>query len=376
MAKAMAIHMHRPVEVKCWRFLGDVAQTQPREELVGLLMQARGGLPLTADDICSSDGLLPGRPTVIARRLIEIAERRGLVEVDRGAIVDITEDGETALEEEQVFVAEHGPWTVWVVSDPLLPDTPIRIERSARGRRAQKGKKGQGNDKRKLQNLPHRLKDIHRRRFTPWCGDRTEARIEAVDEVIEVLRPESSLHLHFDLEPGRTPALSVRGRLDGKGVDEHVAAPDVHHEEVFEAFLHARGEFERWSDGRLRVRFDELDDGERARFLRQWAAFHIEFDDWGRLRVEPISGIRLGAIDTGTASEWARWHLRHGITEPTWPDDYRAACETAAALFPEFDVMLPHQGVLADGLRGDDRSPPTYWHLQAPLDLNAEEGRR
>lgn len=374
----MRIEMHRSVDVRGWRFLGDVARAQAREELIGLLMQAqhRAPEPLGPEDICAADGLLPGRPPIIARRLIGIARAQGLVEADRGVVTALTDDGLAALQEDQVFVAEHGPWTVWVVDDPLLPTLPIRIERATFERGAG-GKTRGGEEQASLANAPRRLSEVQRKRFSPWCGTRTEARIDAVEKVVEALHAKAQLRLSFILEPRRAPTLEVTGAVDGSKVDLPINPPDTDHAEVFAALMMAHGLLDRWSQGVWHASFDELvDDVERGRHRRRWRPDPVAFEEFGHFEVNPIADIPLAPLDDIEASHWARWHLQRSITSPLWADGYAEAQARARARFEQYDVTLPDRASLAADVRGDDRAPPAYWHLQAPLDLATEEAGR
>lgn len=121
------IVLQRAVEVRCWRVVGQVAKATKRTELLPVLLRAREREATDANDIAAHLLFESRSRHVVAKRLLQIAEVYGLLEATERRY-RLTDSGRNALETKQIFVPEHGTWTVWASDDPLLAAPVMHVE--------------------------------------------------------------------------------------------------------------------------------------------------------------------------------------------------------------------------------------------------------
>ena len=119
--------LQRKIGVQCWNVIGMVARACKRPELMPVLLRARERGRTSADDVAEHLLFEQRSRRVVAQRLLHIAALYRLVtETDRW--FSLTEAGAAALDSEQVFVPEHGSWTIWASEDPLLDHPILRVD--------------------------------------------------------------------------------------------------------------------------------------------------------------------------------------------------------------------------------------------------------
>ena len=121
------IILERPVNVGCWRTVGQVAKAGKRAELLPVLVRAQETGGTNARDLAGHLLFEPRSRRVVADRLLHIGAAYGLLDVDSHAFT-LTEAGKEAIDTGEVFVPEDGAWTLWASDDPALPSPVLRIE--------------------------------------------------------------------------------------------------------------------------------------------------------------------------------------------------------------------------------------------------------
>ena len=119
--------LERPVEIRCWRVVGEVAKAEKRPELTPVLLRASETGGTDARDVAGHLLFEARSRRVVAERLLDIGVAYKLLE-KRGRAFVLTGAGETAIDTEKVLVPDYGTWTVWASEDPLLPSPVLRIE--------------------------------------------------------------------------------------------------------------------------------------------------------------------------------------------------------------------------------------------------------
>ena len=115
----MRIEVNRKVDVVAYEVLATLAFPEDRTEVLSLLQMAEEFGSLTGDQVVDRrSGLLPGRPRVMGKRLLNMAADLELLEGGHGGRFNLTEYGRETLENETVFVPEEASWTIWVTEDP------------------------------------------------------------------------------------------------------------------------------------------------------------------------------------------------------------------------------------------------------------------
>ena len=152
--------------LRCWPLLHFLSLLQMAEEFGSL----------TGEQVVDRrSGLLPGRPRVMGKRLLNMAADLELLEGGHSGRFNLTEYGSETLENETVFVPEEASWTIWVTEDPLFPTTILHVERHREGR--------SDRDRRGVQPLPsvvshheleHRLDQSYRQFPSSGEGNQTQ----------------------------------------------------------------------------------------------------------------------------------------------------------------------------------------------------------
>jgi len=367
----------RRIGVFAWRVTGEVARATPRDWEIAVLKLVRDHETAEAEDVAAEllDGRLP-----VARRLLHICERNGLIE-GQGRAYRLTPAGVEAAESGRVFVPEEGSWTLWASRDPLLP-TPIlsvapwsepsafdEVVRNGRG-----GRDGAGADDRHFERLPGWVTSVQGVPLVPTAGNGEAVRIDSFgkEQQAEPADPEAALRVTLRVRPeGVTCELT--GRLDGRDVRVDLPPPELAHPAVWQTLLAGEGLDRQWDAVRaaLRVGFGDTTERERATHERALTFTKPQLPDLGVLDETSVEGVPVASASIDDANAWARWHLRQSVEAYATAARFSSWQADALAHFPEFSVSLPDRAELArDVWRVDlgTRPEPAYWQLQAAED--------
>ena len=366
---AGAIRLTREIPVECWRVIGQVAKAAKRNELLPTLLRARERGQTDARDIAEHLLFESGSRQVIAQRLLQIAERYGLL-VQENRQYRLTESGSAALETKQIFVPEHGTWTVWVSKDPLLSAAILRVEpwqeSSAFDEVWSKGRDKA--PKRHFEKLPRWVRDAEGVITTPLVGS-TSLRVDQLEHEGEVADAETTLRATWDVTGAR---MRIDGTLGGMPVNAVVGAPEMAADAVWMQLIQAEGLWSQW-DGAvdaLRVGFDETIAGERESLVQGVYFKRPDIESLGSFDATTVEGIALRARSAQDATRWAEWRLRERIQDYAVTDHFGAWTADAVKPFAEFDPPTPTRHELAESAWRDrtDRPTPSTWHLVAAED--------
>lgn len=366
---AGAIRLTREIRVECWRVIGQVAKAAKRNELLPTLLRARERGQTDARDIAEHLLFESGSRQVIAQRLLQIAERYGLL-VQENRQYRLTESGSTALETKQIFVPEHGTWTVWVSKDPLLSAAILRIE-PWRESSAFDEVWGDGRDKapkRRFEKLPRWVRDAVGVITTPLVGG-ASLRVDHLEPEGEVADAETALRATWDVSGAR---LRINGTLGGAPVNAVADAPEMAADAVWMQLMQAEGLWSQW-DGAvaaLRVGFDETIAAEREALARRVSFERPDIESLGIFDATAVEGIALRAGSAHDATRWAEWRLRERIQDYAITEHFGAWTADAVKPFAEFDPPTPTRQALAESAWRDrtERPTPSTWHLVAAED--------
>jgi hypothetical protein len=366
------ILLQRSTAVRGWRVTGSIALATRRDWEPALLKLAVAHGRVTVDTVVAE--LLGGR-SPIARRLLDVCARLGLLERDRGAWT-ATEAGRIAAQTGVVLVPERGTWTLWVAEDPLLASPIVAVtpwrEPSAYDERGK-------NVRRSVQPLPAVLTSTIGVVIEPPSGRRravriddlgTEARGELADE-------QASLKVTLTIAPASV-RVHVAGTIEGAQVDAEEPAPDLSHEQAWLALLRRAGMERQWDThrGALWVSFKDTSAPERTSMTRAIGFSRPTLDRLGTFDDAEVAGVPLRPKSPSDATEWAEWRLVRGITTYLPDDALAEAYRAAAQPFEDIAAPCPSRHELALRARGVDRPSPQYWRLQAPADWSILGRRR
>lgn len=366
---AGAIRLTREVRVECWRVIGQVAKAAKRNELLPVLLRARERGQTDARDIAEHLLFESGSRQVIAQRLLHVAEQYRLLEQENRQY-HLTDSGSTALETKQIFVPEHGTWTVWVSKDPLLNAVILRVEPWQEST-AYYEVWGEGRDKapkRCFEKLPRCVLDAVGVITTPLVGS-VSLRIDQLEPEGEVVDAETTLRATWDVTGGR---LRIDGTLGGSRVDAVANAPEISVDAVWMQLMQAEGLWPQWDGSAvaLRVGFDETISGERESLVRGVHFKRPDIESLGTFDATTVEGIALRASSHQDAARWAGWRLRARVQDYATAEQFGKWTDEAVKPFAEFGPSTPARQELADSAWRErtDRPTPSTWHLVAAED--------
>ena len=359
----------RPVAVQGWRVIGQVAKAEKREELAPILERARETDGTDASDLARHLFFSHSRK-VVAERLLGIGTAYGLLKKNGGKYT-LTEDGERAVETEEVFVPEHGAWTVWASDDPLLSSPVLGIEPWEREPTAfEERNKGQEGGERKFEPLPDWIRKACGSEISPPASkDRVAVRIEDLDEKAESVEVDESLQLIWNVRDRR---LRLYGKSNGKEIDSELPPPRKTTEHVRSALLEGEGLLKDWKPDipALTVPFRETSERERTTMRRDLVFEKPSVPEHGSFDSLTVPGVFITAGSRDDAREWAEWRLKERIRDYATSRRYADWSKEAAAPFAEYRLELPDRATLAERTwrLATGRPGPEAWHLVAAED--------
>lgn len=383
-SRPMVIELKRALDVQSFHVVGDVGFADQRREdlraIAQLGVESRGRL--TPRQLCEQ--LLGGRPPAVGLRLLDVCVRLGLFEWDgasRGAdrVAVLTEEGLEVADGGDVFVPERGTWTLWVTDDPLVPpeERLLRIEPYKEPsadldlsiRRGGDERDEPRRRRRRPVALPEWVIDACDVQGLPYWGDgRAVSNIE-LEEKAEPTEADARITLTLRAAPGEPSTVRLQGELAGVSngrVLSGTSAPPF--DELWRACLGHRAAD--WDGKRLAMRFSELDDDARERFEQTMRFSGLSHQSLGDFRAFEVHGVPIRPAGDADASEWANWHLAHGLHAYLSGAAFELQCESVRRKFAGYHLVFQTRAELARRLRatGGQRPGRDYWRIQAPLD--------
>lgn len=363
-----SILLQRTIEVRCWNVIGTIARASQRPELLPVLLRARERDRTSAEDVAEHLFFEPRSRRIVAQRLLHIAARYGLLaESDRSFA--LTPAGLAALDSGQVFVPEHGSWTIWASNDPLLGYPVLRVDpwreptamddlRGADGKRAI----------REFVQIPRTLRESIGTAATPPGGGGPPLRIDELDDQGEEVDPGAALQLVWNVSEGK---LRLEGTLRDARLDAVVNAPQLASDAVWRALLESAGLWSFWDPDRgLLVSFDEAEEREREPLRRDLEIRTPAIADLGQFDSLTIHDVPLYPRTESDATRWAAWRLQARLRDYATAERFAQWTKEATAPLAGYRPLLPTRtGLAREAWAGrGERPSPVTWHLVAADD--------
>lgn len=364
-----SIILQRTIDVRCWNVLGMIAKSSKRPELMPVLFRARERSQTSAEDVAEHLFFEQRSRRVVAQRLLHIAVRYGLLaENDRS--FTLTEAGAAALASEQVFVPEHGSWTICASNDPLFDSPILRVdpwnEPTALDEVRGKGKENGG---REFVDVPRTLLESAGRVATPPGSGGALLRIDELDDKAEAVDPDAALRLVWNVGERK---MRLEGTLRGARLNTVLDAPSIAPEAVWQYLLESKGLWSGWDPARnaLLVGFHETKDRERESLLRDLAIAAPTLAELGKFDAVTIQDVPLHARTATEAGHWAAWRLEARLTDYATTERFDQWCREATVPFAAYGISVPSRADLANDAwtRRGDRPSDVAWHLIAAED--------
>lgn len=366
-----SIVLKRSVDVRGWRVIGQIARAEKRRELIPILLRVRETGGTDARDLAENLFFELRTRRVVAERLLNIAKAYGLVtKKERDRAFTLTEAGETAIDNDEVFVPELGAWTVWASEDPLLPSPILQVDawNEPSAYEETRGNKRERTKERSHEALPVWLRKVLEKPIKS-AADAAEIRIDHLEDKAEAVETNDALSLNWNVGDGR---LQLTGTLEGKMAMNELEAPNVSLDKIWLNLLDDEV-LSRWwdNDGRkLRVVFDETEETEREAMVRDLRFESPAVPDYGKFEPLTVRAVPITAKTKADAQSWAKWRLSARIRDYATSKRYAAWCEEAANPFDQYELALPTRKKLAKESWNltTNRPEPRVWHLNAAED--------
>lgn len=365
---SLNINLKRSLSVSCWRVVGQVARASKRAELIPILLRVRDQGQGNAEDIASHLFFEARSRKVVAERLLRIATTYKLLSESRGWF-SITDEGRAAIESEQVFVPEHGTWTIWASEDPLLGSRVLRVEAWQEPSAYDEVWGKERDAERNFERLPGWLSEVVGHIQRPCAGDGHSLRVDELEAQGEVVSAEAGLTIEWSVSSGH---LRVTGTLGGRKIHTDLDPPARSSSGVWQELLQHEGLWPTWDEtrGALLVGFEDTEAAERESMARTLRIERPRLDGLGSFDAISVGGVGLAARSQPDAQRWAKWRLESRIQDYATQRRMEEWAQAAAAPFTDHRIDLPSRGDLArEAWSAREELPsPRTWHLVAAED--------
>ncbi len=374
----MELVLKRTLDIQRYRIIAEVARAQKRGELQAVLLLAQERGYIFAKMV--ADRLLGNRPETVGKRLIQICVTHKLLveEESHGSKKNyiLTETGQTALEEEKIFIPERGTWEIWVTDDPLWPSALIQIQ-SFNETQARNEIKNQEKLKERNHNMPNMpywlFEKLQGQSITPLADRNADYRFYEPADKGEIVTPDTNITATLTIpQIGDSSDLRFTGKVVEKKCDYQEAHP-MTFESAWHQMLEQQGWLERWRIQQetqqevLDVYYPELKtEQERASFRKNYPIPKPYLTDLDEFDNTIIDNVPIAPATPEDAEHWTQWLLERDTNRYVLKGDFEALQNQVTKSFPDYDIAFPKQSDFAQPLRRTN--PRAYWYLQAPLD--------
>ena len=376
----MKIRLQRKIQISCYEVEMIIATSQRREDLLPILELAKEEGYLTGNII--REILFQDLPRRFTHEIINNLLYLKLVKEQTSNYSDnfyiLTESGQKAIENREVFTPEEGIYRIWFADDVLLGDKNILrvkpIKEDYPNFRGQKNKE--------TITIPKRLEDKCGKIWQTLSSESYFTKIR-IDDIKPKGRkigfPRDTLEIQWEIEE-KKHSLKVIGTIDEKEINKSL------HTEFLEAYTQEKALYDifsspeyDWQDKRqkLLVSFQNISNFPDVikGFQQNINLKNIYLHNWDIFSQVDLSEIPINAKTLKDAQEWSQYLLRQEASQEYLTSAiYSKLWKKIACKFDEYQDSLefPPQEKIAEQIYQENfkiNLPRTYWHLQAPLDL-------
>jgi hypothetical protein len=372
------IVLKRTLKVHAFDTIASIAVPESRPDLLAVVHLAaeRGevwGRDIGRDLLGMDDGL--------GWRVLERCQRLGLVTREgRSGPFELTELGELAVEDEQIFLPERAAYRFYWVDDPLLPEVLLGFRGLESARDAQMrddardARAGQGP---KTSRCPAPLQtrlDV----VTKMLHDGGLVRLLELgdgftdqDGTIEL-----SLTLRVDAGPMvRLQAQDLDRELDASGrVGQDHAA--TWRQLVRQALGIGDWQLDDWAGqfgaGTIGRSFADVHEAGLRSFEERLSVDEMHLSEAGRFQGTSVT-VDVVPADLEDANAWATWLVWDGLHDHVSRQELEAHRTAVEARFRHHNVEIPHPGLLLQEAYGRLHEDTKAWRVVAPADLGLWE---
>lgn len=366
--------LRRFIHIETWRVSGTLLKAQTRPDITMVLQYVKdNNLNANAKGL-AKELLFEERARLnVAERLLRHAELLGLIkkiEQNRHTTYVLTEQGETALSNEKVFIPEEGTWEISFGRDKLLPHMIIDFKPFTEPDAFQ-----ESTQKDKLAKRSQNIRPIspwiqeqisYQQDVAPFMNAKQSIRIGEIHKKGEEVQTKHQLVLEWNVSKQ-----SIR-LLNREKIIHQDEYRDFSQEDVWQYLLehhHWQDDWD-WSRNSMAIGFDETKTKDRQQMKTDFTFDKPTIDDLGAFDDFIAQDVSIHAISQADAYQWAMWRLENSIRDFADIQNYQQWQEQAKAPFSEYSFSLPERNEFAENIWKNQPHHRKAWYLMAAYDWN------
>ncbi|MGX2949595.1 hypothetical protein ACWIUA_01620 [Ursidibacter sp. B-7004-1] len=361
--------LRRNIHIETWRVQGTVLKAQERADILMILQYVAENENATAKGMARRLLFEENARLVVAERLLKMTEMLGLVkqiQEDRHKLYALTEKGELALQEQEVFIPEDGFWEISFTNEPLLSHTILDFKpfKEPDAYQEVKNKVGLEERKQNIKPMPDWIRNPNFNAVKPFLNQKQSIWLENIQPKGEKVSSNLKLILEWNVSKQ-----SIR-LLKNNQVVHQFTYKKYDQNQIWQILLEQNGWQDDWSwaENSMAMSFEETDEKSRQTMHTDLAFRRPKIGDLGEFNDFTAENVAIHAIDLNNATDWARWRLEHNINDFADEQTYQKWVEQAKSPFAEYDCSLPKRDELANRFWQDDKYSQKSWYLMAASD--------
>lgn len=363
--------LRRNIHIETWRVQGTILKAQARADILLVLQYVAESQNATARGLAGRLLFEENTRLVVAERLLKMAEQLGLVErisEDRHYFYTLTEKGELALQEKEVFIPKDGFWEISFTNDPLLPHTILDFasfdEPDAYQEVSKKNEKKFKERQDRIDFLPKWIRQPHFNAVKPFLNPNPSIWLENIQAKGEKVSSNLQLVLEWNVSKQ-----NVRLLKNNKIVHQF-AYQNYDQNQIWQILLEQNGWQDDWNGSKnsMAISFAETDEASRQKMNKDFYFIKPDIDKLGKFDEFIAKNVAIHAIDKDNAMEWARWRLGHNINDFADKQTYQRWIKDAKSPFAEYALKLPQRKNLANLFWQEEKHSLKSWYLIAASD--------
>lgn len=364
--------LRRNIYIETWRVQGTILKAQARADILLVLQYVAENPNATAKGMAGRLLFEENTRLVVSERLLKMAELYGLVErisEYRHYFYTLTEKGELALQEKEVFIPEDGFWEISFSNDPLLPHTILDFKPFKEPEAYQEVKNKDSKDslekrKQNIKPMPDWIRNPNFNAIKPFLNQNQSIWLEKIQAKGEKVSSNLQLVLEWNVSKQ-----NVRLLKNNKIVHQF-AYRHYDQNQIWQILLEQNSWQDDWdwSKNSMAIAFEKTDETSRQKMNKDFYFIKPDIDKLGKFDVFIAKNVAIHAIDKDNAMEWARWRLGHNINDFADKQTYQRWIKDAKSPFAEYALKLPQRKNLANLFWQEEKHSLKSWYLIAASD--------
>lgn len=361
--------LRRNIHIETWQVQGTILKAQERPDILSVLQYVAESQNATARGLAGHLLFEENARLVVAERLLKVAELYDLVErisEYRHYFYTLTEKGELALQEKEVFIPEDGFWEISFSNDPLLPHTILDFKPFKEPDAFQEVRNKDGLEKRKqsIKTIPDWIRSSSFNAVKPFLNQNQSIWLENIQAKGEKVSSDLQLVLEWNV-----PKQNIRLLKNNKVVHQF-AYRHYDQNQIWQILLKQNDWQDDWdwSKNSMAMSFEETDEKSRKTMQINLTLKQPEIEFLGKFEEFIAENITIHAINQDNAIKWAWWRFEDNINDFADEQTYQKWVEQAKMPFAEYAFRLPERNKMANLFWHNQKHTPKSWYLISASD--------